>query len=136
MVRELSLDELKELAGAGVSVNVNVDATIVFDDPVDPPGDDPIDPPGDPTLIYQQPGGKQSAPVYETFTKGNGKLEPSEKVIGRVAHNNQVFLAAFPSPMAATFVPSDWWYLYVVGPDITGWVRRKAGRSIDEIATN
>lgn len=98
-----------------------------------PPGTTPDLPPTvpqDPVFIYDQPGGAQSAPVYQTNIKGNGKLEPSEKIEGRVGHGNQVLLLVFPDNMAATFVKADWWYMFVVGVGITGWVKKRDGRKV------
>lgn len=98
--------------------------------PTDPPTIPPDDGGSDPVYIYDQSTGNQSAPVYDTDIKGNGRLEPSEKILGRVSHGNQVLLLVFPANMALTFVKADWWYMYVVGVGITGWVKKKAGRMV------
>ena len=132
MVQELSYEQLLDLADAGANIHVHLPGTLPNGNGGDPPDDpDPPDP-STPVLLYDQPGGNQAAPVYETFVKGNGKLEPGEKIIGTVGHGNQVILLAFPDNMASTFVKADWWYLFVVGPSVTGWVHKKDGRSVIE----
>lgn len=84
-------------------------------DVVTPPDDDDTTPPPATKLVFWKPVGSRKAPIYETFTKANGRKEAGEKIIGYVEHLDQVIPQPLPDPMANTFDPAEWRFLFIVG---------------------
>ncbi len=122
---ELTMKQLKKLAELGAHIHVHVGEVS--------PVPDPEDPPEDPPVYFQKPDGSKQAPVYDAFVKGTGRIEPSDsEIVGYVRHGDQVLLMDLPENMANTYIPDDWWYVYVVGREYLGWVRKKEGRDVVE----